>query len=100
MQLAENFFFINLVVIGGSEIINQRTKHTVVYCSIFITLLAFCGVVTWSAMIQIFFKLRNMNVEDKMVGKIHSKKDDLDIARLWDSMFDETEALLEVSQTA
>ena len=44
VQFAENFFLISLTVIGGSQIINQNTKHAVVHGSIFITLLTFCGV--------------------------------------------------------
>ena len=99
VQLAENFFFISLILIGGSEIINQGTKYAVVHGSIFITLVAFCGVIFWSAMIQIFFKLRDMNVKDEVVGKIPTQREDSDITGLWDSMFDETEPLLEVNQT-
>ena len=100
VQLTENFFFISLIVIGGSEIIDPSTKHAVVYGSIFITLIAFCGVVIWSAVIQVFFKLKNMNIGNTMFGEIPAQKDDVDIAQLWDSMFDETEPLLKVNQTA
>ena len=100
VQFTENFFFISLIVIGGSEIVNPSTKYAVVYGSIFLTLLTFCGVVIWSAVVQVFFKLRSMNVNDRIVSEIPAQKNNSDIARLWDSMFDETEPLLEVNQTA
>ena len=100
VQLAENYFFISLIVIGGSKILNQSTKHAVVYGSIFITLLAFCGVVIWSAVVQIFIKLRSVTVDDKTVSNKRTQKDDSDDALLWDSIFDEAEPLLEVNNTA
>lgn len=96
VQLTETFFFINLILIGGSEIINQKTKYAVVYGSIFITLLAFCGVVIWCAVIQIFFKLRNVKVHSKIVCEVPTQKDNSDIDRLWDSVIDETEPYLKL----
>ena len=95
VQFAENYFFIVLILIGGSEIVNQRTKHAVVYGSIFVTLLAFCGVLLWSALVQIFFKLKRSN----LFSNVAVQRENSDFAQLWDSIFDETEPFLETNQT-
>ena len=102
VQLAENYFFISLIVLGGTKMVNQNMKHAVVYGSIFITLVAFCGVVICSCVVQIV-KLRSIIVESdtKIISNTPTQKNDsLNDAQLWDSILDEAEPLLKVDQTA
>ena len=48
VQLSENFFFLHLVVVGGAGTLDESMRHSVVRASIFIVLIAFCGLVIWN----------------------------------------------------
>ena len=100
VQYAENFFLINLIVIGGSKVISQDMTHATVYVSIFLTFTGFCGVVIWSAVVQIFFKLRNVTVDKTTIDSIPTRQDKSDDGQQWDSILDEDEPLLEVIRSA
>ena len=100
VQYAENFFLINLIVIGGSKVVSQDMTHATVYVSIFLTFTGFCGVVIWNAVVQIFFKLRNVTADETTIDSIPTRNRKLDDDQQWDSISDEDEPLLEVNRSA
>ena len=63
VQFVENFFLLILVLIGGSGILEEGAKHVVIYASIAIGFLAFCGLVVWNVFIQIHCKVRKVERE-------------------------------------
>ena len=100
VQYVENFFLINLIVIGGSKVISRDMTNTIAYVSIFLTFTGFCGVVIWSAVVQIFFKLRNVTVDETTIDSIPTRNHISDDDQQWDSISDEDEPLLEVNRSA
>ena len=86
--LTENFFLLILILVGGSVILEVGAKY-VVYGSIAVAFLAFCGLIVWNVFVQIHCKMRKVEREFIPFKQIQEKQNVSTSARFRDSILDE-----------
>ena len=100
VQFNENFFFLLLIIIGGTGIIGEQARRIATYASIGVGILGFCGLI----IVNKFFQCCCCNKEkakrhyvpkhNEHRQKMHQEISDNVYAQYCDSIFDETEPLL------
>ena len=67
-QLTESFFLLLLILVGGSGILEEGARLVVVYVSIAVGFLAFCGLILWNMFIQIHYKIMSFKAERELIS--------------------------------
>ena len=100
VQLNENFFLILLIFVGASGVLEEQRRRIVIYTSVGVGFLVFCGMIVGLKLHQICCK--KGKVERDFVPNEPRRKQRQEIpddAQFRDSIFDETEPLIHDTET-
>ena len=90
VQLTENIFLLLLLLVGGSGILEENAKHVVVYVSVTIVFLTFCGLIIWNVLGKFCCKNRIVEREYDPNNRVQSQYQVSDNTQFRDSILDET----------
>ena len=95
VQFNEDLFLLLLILIGATGILDEEMRRIIVYASVGVGLLVFCGILV-GRLFQGYYKKRKVerNFSQTKREKLIVKKDISDNARFRDSIFDEADPLL------
>ena len=102
VQFTDNLFLLLLVIIGGSGYLEEQARHTVAYVSIAIGIIGLLGISVGGKLFQICFqkrKLKRENFAPQIQNERQPKVSHDANAQFRDSIFDETEPLINATQT-
>ena len=100
VQLSENYFLLLLVLLGGSGMLEDDTRNIMAYLTVAMGFLGFCGIIIFASYTSIHCR-NNREVEGQREiaqPRVHFEPDN-EYAQYRDSILNETEPLLDVSDS-
>ena len=80
VQINENFFIL-LVLVGGSGILDENAKHAVVYASIAIVFFSFFGFIFWNVVVKVYRKAKLLQIKREFVpleASLHEQSNNME----------------------
>ena len=96
VQLTESILLFVLILVGGSGILQERAKHIMVYTSVSVGYLAFCGLIVLNALVQVCRRV-NKHLESTPTNEVQVQREISDNIIFRDSVLDEIEPLLDAT---